>query len=199
MMLQNWQFLDPTLNMNKYHKVCLIKQPIGIGDVFYLQKFAHIFKESGYDRGHLCPAGDRRFSENAYNETFYTSNISPQDKDFNAGIWNRLEQQVRYWAKKDGPLFVVTAGVLEEGLPGIGEEDVAVPKFYYKIIAKGKGKNLRIIAFLLPHRENIGSLDKFVVSVDKLEKMTGINFFPNLPDDQEDILEADINTSGWKF
>ena len=157
------------------------------------------FKGSGYDRGHLCPAGDRRFSENAYNETFYTSNISPQDKDFNAGIWNRLEQQVRYWAKKDGPLFVVTAGVLEEGLPSIGDEDVAVPKFYYKIIAKGKGKNLRIIAFLLPHRENIGSLYKFVVSVDKLEKMTGIDFFPNLPDDQEDILEAGINTSGWKF
>ena len=53
------------------------------------------YKGSGYDRGHLCPAGDRRFSEQAYNETFYTSNISPQDRDFNAGIWNRLEMQVR--------------------------------------------------------------------------------------------------------
>ena len=66
------------------------------------------YKRSGYDRGHLCPAGDRRFSEQAYNETFYTSNISPQDRDFNAGVWNSLEQQIRQWAKRYGDVFVVT-------------------------------------------------------------------------------------------
>ena len=157
------------------------------------------YKGSGYDRGHLCPAGDRRFSKNAYNETFYTSNITPQDREFNAGVWNRLEQQVRYWAKKDGPLFVVTAGVLERGLPSIGEEDVAVPKYFYKIVAKGQGDNLKIIGFLFPNKESSGKLDQFVVPVDSLEKMTGIDFFTYLPDEQEDFLEAGLNTSGWRF
>ena len=76
------------------------------------------YRGSGFDRGHLCPAGDRRYSESAYNQTFYTSNISPQDPEFNAGIWNDLEQQVRRWCKRYGPLTVITGGVLEPGLLG---------------------------------------------------------------------------------
>ena len=68
------------------------------------------YKNSGYDRGHLCPAGDRRFSKKAYDETFLTSNISPQEHQFNAGIWNTLEQKVRYWARKYDGVFVITGG-----------------------------------------------------------------------------------------
>ena len=157
------------------------------------------YRKSGYDRGHLCPAGDRRFSEFAYNETFYTSNITPQNSDFNAGIWNRLEQQVRYWAKRDGPLFIVTAGVLEGGLASIGEEDVAIPKYFYKIIAKGRGENRKVIGFLFPHKEDTGKLDRFVVPVDRIEKLTGIDFFQKLPDDQEDMLEAGVSIGSWRF
>ncbi|NKI26054.1 DNA/RNA non-specific endonuclease [Arenibacter sp. 6A1] len=157
------------------------------------------YKGSGYDRGHLCPAGDRRFSEAAFNETFYTSNISPQDRDFNAGVWNRLEKQVRYWAKKEGPLFVVTGGVLEGGLPSIGEEEVTVPKFYYKIVAKGNGADLKVLAFLFPHRESNAKLSRFVVPVDEVEALTGIDFFPELPDTQETKLEAAKDLSTWKF
>jgi len=107
------------------------------------------YKRSGYDRGHLCPAGDRRFSEQAYNETFYTSNISPQNREFNAGVWNRLEQQVRQWAKIYNSVFVVTGGVLEDGLKEIGNEDVDVPRYYYKIVAKGEGSNIQVAAFLM--------------------------------------------------
>ncbi|MCM4166945.1 Nuclease [Arenibacter antarcticus] len=157
------------------------------------------YKGSGYDRGHLCPAGDRRFSELAYNETFYTSNISPQQNDFNAGIWNRLEQQVRRWAKKEGPLVVITAGVLTQGLPSIGEEEVAVPRYFYKIVAKGEGGNLKIIAFLFPNREMDKSLKNFVVTVDHLEELTGIDFFQGLPEKLENNLESTVNTKAWKF
>ena len=71
------------------------------------------YKKSGYDRGHLCPAGDRRFSKEAHDETFLTSNISPQDHQFNSGIWNTLEQKVRYWAGKYDGVFVVTGGILK--------------------------------------------------------------------------------------
>ncbi|MFT4830855.1 MAG: endonuclease G [Psychroserpens sp.] len=157
------------------------------------------YKGSGFDRGHLCPAGDMRFSEMAYNQTFYTSNISPQENAFNAGVWNRLEQKARYWTKTYGSVFVVTGGVLEKGLQEIGHEDVAVPKYFYKIIAKGDAENLEILAFLIPHEESKLPLEKFVVPVDSLEMLTGIDFFSKLPDTQEDSLEKDVFIKGWKF
>ncbi len=157
------------------------------------------YKGSGYDRGHLCPAGDRRFSEQAYNETFYTSNISPQDRDFNAGVWNRLEMQVRQWAKKHNELFVVTGGVLENGLQAIGQEDVDVPRYYYKIVARGNSGNLKITAFLLEGKESTKALSEFVVSVDEIEKRTGIDFFEKLPDEVEADLESKVNLEGWDY
>ena len=157
------------------------------------------YKGSGYDRGHLCPAGDRRFSEYAYNETFYTSNISPQDRDFNAGVWNRLEMQVRRWAKQHNEIYVVTAGVLEPGLEEIGDEDVDVPNHYYKIIARGTEDNLKVMGFLMRGRESNKPLKSFLVPIDLIEKKTGIDFFPNLSNDLENKIEAKVNSSGWQF
>ncbi len=157
------------------------------------------FKNSGYDRGHLCPAGDRRFSKEAYDETFYTSNITPQKNDFNAGIWNRLEMKTRYWAKKYGQLYVVTGGVLTKDLKTIGYEDVAVPKQFYKIILDYSEPEIKAIAFLLPHQESKRSLKNFVTSIDKIEQLTGIDFFSNLPDNLENKLESSKNYSNWKF
>ncbi len=157
------------------------------------------YKRSGYDRGHLCPAGDRRFSKYAYNETFYTSNISPQDNAFNAGIWNRLEQKVRYWTKKYDEVYVVTGGVLEKGLFAIGDEDVAVPKSFYKIVARKDNHKIKMIAFLFPHKESTKSLSKFVVPVNKIEEITGIDFFKKLPDSIEEKLESKVVKNEWKF
>ncbi len=157
------------------------------------------YKGSGYDRGHLCPAGDRRFSEQAYNETFYTSNISPQDRDFNAGVWNRLELQVRAWAGRYDELFVVTGGVLEPGLREIGEEDVDVPRYYYKIVARGEPNAPKILAFLFLGKESTKPLGQFTVSVDEIEKRTGIDFFENLPDGLEASLEGKVEVGDWNF
>lgn len=157
------------------------------------------YKGSGYDRGHLCPAGDRRFTKQAYNETFYTSNISPQNREFNAGVWNELEMQVRMWAKQYGEIFVVTAGVLENGLKEIGDEDVDVPKYYYKIVARGKGDNLKMVAFLMEGKQSSKPLKQFSVPVDEIEKRTGIDFFEKLPKEQQDQLESKIDTGSWKF
>ncbi len=157
------------------------------------------YKGSGYDRGHLCPAGDRRFSEQAYNETFYTSNISPQDREFNAGVWNRLELQVRDWARRYNEIFVVTGGVLEPGLEEIGEEDVDVPKYYYKIIARGEPSDFKMLAFLFLGKESTKPLRKFAVSVDDIEKRTGIDFFESLPDEVQEKLEGTVAVGDWKF
>ncbi len=157
------------------------------------------YKGSGYDRGHLCPAGDRRFSKQAYNETFYTSNISPQKNDFNAGIWNRLEMQVRQWCKKYGDIHVITGGVLQKGLQGIGEEDVAVPRAFYKIVFRGKGDDMKLLAFLFPHQESNRPLQEFLVPIDVLEKKTGIDFFHKMPKDWQQAIESRPLKNGWAF
>jgi endonuclease G, mitochondrial len=157
------------------------------------------YKRSGYDKGHLCPAGDRRFSLEAFNETFYTSNISPQLHDFNAGIWNRLEQKTRYWAGKYDGLYVVTGGILSKNLETIGNEEVAVPKYFYKILLDNSRGEYKVIAFLMPHEDSEKPLNKFVVSIDSLEKITGIDFFPKLPDNIENNLEKSSDYKAWSF
>ncbi|MEN1783973.1 MAG: DNA/RNA non-specific endonuclease [Bacteroidota bacterium] len=157
------------------------------------------YKRSGYDRGHLCPAGDRRFSLAAYNETFYTSNISPQERHFNGGIWNRLELKVRQWCKRYGTLTVITGGVLREPMDEIGEEGVTVPKAFYKVVFRYEGETIKALAFLIPHQESKSHLKTFLVTLNELEAATGIDFFYKLPVSVTDVLEQQIDTSGWAF
>ena len=157
------------------------------------------YKRSGYDKGHLCPAGDRKFSKKAFEETFYTSNISPQKHDFNEGVWNRLEQKVRYWASKYDDIYVVTGGVFSKNMKTIGTEEVAVPNYFYKVLLDTSRDGYRMIAFLVPHEDSDKPLCEFVISVDELEKMTGIDFFPNLEDGIENRLEKSNDYKSWSF
>jgi len=156
------------------------------------------YKKSGYDKGHLCPAGDRNFDYNAFHETFLTSNISPQNHEFNRGIWNKLEQQTRYWAKKYDGVYVITGGILKENLKTIGEERISVPEMYYKIIVDNSNGNYKAIAFLIPNKNSNQSFYKYVVTIDEIEKLTGIDFFPNLRDVVEGPLESVKNVKAWK-
>ncbi len=177
------------------------KRPYFIYDSKISSKSANYknYKNSGYDKGHLCPAGDRKFSKEAYDETFLTSNITPQRHDFNSGIWNRLEQKTRYWATKDKSLYVVTGGVLKQGLKTIGHEKVAVPDAFYKILLDFSEPEIKAIAFLIPHKDSNLPLYTFVVSIDEIERLTGIDFFPNLPDDLETTLERSSSYKAWSF
>lgn len=156
------------------------------------------YKKSGYDRGHLCPAGDMAWSEIAMSESFLMSNMSPQAPKFNRGIWKTLESKVRDWAKTEEELFIVTAGVLEKGLPTIGEKNkVAIPKYYYKIVLDVFGKEKKAIAFVMPNEGSKQSIFDFAVSIDSVERLTQINFFPALPDALENNLESNINVELW--
>ncbi|WP_298530565.1 DNA/RNA non-specific endonuclease [uncultured Algibacter sp.] len=157
------------------------------------------YKNSGFDRGHLCPAGDRKYTKEAHDETFLTSNISPQEHQFNAGIWNTLEQKVRYWARKYDGVFIITGGVLAGEMDSIGDEHVSVPNSFYKIILDNNSGRIKIIAFLMPHENSNKPLYEFVVSVDDIEKITGIDFFPELEDGLENVLEASIDYKDWNF
>lgn len=157
------------------------------------------YKKSGYDKGHLCPASDRSFSKQAYDETFYTSNISPQNHQFNTGIWNRLEQKTRYWATKYRTIYVISGGVLTDGLDEIGEEQVSVPKFFYKIIFTYSDGKERMIAFLIPNEPSDKPLYEFVVAADKIERITGIDFFRKLDNKIENELESSSSYNAWSF
>ena len=157
------------------------------------------YKNSGYDRGHLCPAGDRKFSSQAYTETFLTSNITPQLHNFNSGVWNRLENQVRDWARRYDEITVVTAGVLTKPLGTIGSEHVSVPREFYKIVLRKNEAGYTCIGFLIPHKESSEDLKNFVVPVDEIELATGIDFFQKLDDSEESKMEKVTNLNSWVF
>lgn len=178
-----------------------IKRPYFKKDPKVTTQSAHYknFKDSGYNKGHLCPAGDRKFSLEAYNETFFTSNISPQTYEFNGGVWNRLEEKVRYWAQKIEKLYIVTGGILSPNLKTIGSEKVAVPQYFYKIILDYDGAETKAIAFLVPHEKSEKGLYQFIVSIDEIETLTGIDFFPELPDKIENEIEKSGNYKHWAF
>lgn len=157
------------------------------------------YKDSGYTKGHLLPAADRKFNIEAYNETFLTSNISPQIYEFNAGVWLRLEEKTRYWAKKYDELYVITGGILTSDLETIGYEAVAVPKYFYKIILDNREPEIKAIAFLMPHEESDAPIYEFVTTIDKIESLTNIDFFSILPDELENQLESSSDYKNWSF
>ncbi|MCW3103569.1 MAG: non-specific endonuclease [Bacteroidetes bacterium] len=157
------------------------------------------YKKSGYDRGHLCPAGDMGWNDETMSESFLMSNMSPQLPAFNRGIWKSLESDVREWAKINKEIYVVTAGVLEDGLPTIGPDKVAIPRYYYKVILDVSAPEYKAIAFVLPNKKSSASVFNYAVSIDSVERLTGIDFFPALPDSLEHVLEMQADSTQWKI
>ncbi len=157
------------------------------------------YKNSGYDRGHLAPAADMGWSEQAMEESFYYSNMSPQRAGFNRGIWKRLEEQVRQWAVDNQTIYVVTGPVLESNLPTIGANKVAVPNYYYKVILDYTKPTLKAIGFIMPNTSSSLSLSNYAVTIDSVETVTGINFFPTLPNEQEQTIEKTLCLNCWSW
>lgn len=147
------------------------------------------YKKSGYSRGHLVPAADMKWDSLAQVETFLLSNISPQRDSFNSGVWNRMEMQVRRWAEQYDTLYIVTGPLLADGGEGyIGDSHITIPTAFYKAIYIPSIH--QTIAFLIPHKKSKAHLKTFALSIDSLETITGINFFPEIND--ETVLEASM-------
>jgi endonuclease G len=156
------------------------------------------YTKSGFDRGHLAPAADFKNSYQVMKETFYMSNICPQEPQFNRGIWLDLEKMVRVWAVKYDKVYVVTGPVLKEGLTTIGRVNkIAVPEQFYKVVLYVKPPYVKGIAFLMENKPSEAPLSRFVVSIDQVERLTGIDFFPRLPDSIERKVEARSNVKEW--
>jgi endonuclease G len=132
-------------------------------------------------------------------ESFYYSNMSPQNPSFNRGIWKKLEEQVRTWAMDYQAVYVVTGPVLKGNLSVIGANQVAVPNYYYKVLLDTESTPKKAIGFILKNEGSKGQLIEYAVSIDSVERFTGIDFFPSLEDGLEQKLEASFCGSCWTW
>jgi len=156
------------------------------------------YKGTGYDRGHLAPAGDMKWSKEAMSDSFYMTNMSPQLPGFNRDIWKELEALVRRWSIENKDLYIITGPILQDGpYETIGENEVSIPKRYYKVILDYTEPDIKMIAFILPNEKSDVPLYAFAVTVDTVEYITGLDFFYLLEDELEEDLEGQAHYFAW--
>lgn len=161
------------------------------------------FTGSGYDHGHMCPSADRLYSSYANWQTFYLTNMQPQANKFNAGIWEKLESQIRSWASAYSTenMYVVKGGTVNDScLIGHTKAGLPIPRYYFSAILVKNAYGYKAIAFWFDQTVDLNSnaaLGNYAISVDELEKRTGIDFFCNLPDDIEAARESRCDLTAW--
>lgn len=157
------------------------------------------YSGSGWTKGHLMPAADAATSSSTMAETFYFTNICPQDETLNAGDWQFLEKKVRSWARRYGSVFVVTGPIVGENRYGtIGDRDVTVPDAFYKaLLVRRKDGSYSSIAFVMGNDSERYFLKDCNITVDELERLTGFDFFPGLDDRIEEKVESKVRLSDW--
>ena len=153
---------------------------------------------SGWTRGHMAPAGDFFWSDDAMAETFYFMNICPQREELNNKDWQYLEKQVRAWANRYGKVWVVTGPIVGDNIYGtIGRDHVVVPDAFFKAVLVHDGKRYQSIAFVMGNDAERYWLQDCALTIDELEARTGIDFYPALPDDIEEDAESLYDFSVW--
>ncbi len=157
------------------------------------------YKGSGYDRGHMAPAADMKWSKEAMRESFYLSNICPQSPSLNRGDWNELENKVRQWALRDSAIVVVCGPVVPQSPATIGGSKVAVPEAFFKVVLSPYSETPSAIGFVMPNSKTNNPLHSYAMTVDEVEVLTSFDFFAALPDSIEDTVEAEYNLSYWEL
>lgn len=156
------------------------------------------YTHSGYDRGHMVPAADMKFDPEAMKECFYMTNICPQAKTLNGGTWKKLEEKCRIWAQADSAIIIVCGPVLTPAPDEyIGQNRVAVPKAFFKVICSPHANPPRAIGFIMNNGRVKGGLQAAAVSVDSVESLTGYDFFAPMPDNLENPMEAECRFHLW--
>ena len=158
------------------------------------------YANSGYNRGHLVPAGDMAFDTVAMRESFYMSNITPQHRAFNNGIWKELEENIRDWTYKSETLYIITGPVLTNPITTIGIENrVTVPSAFYKVIMDYSSPEKKGIAFIIPNELSVRRLEEYMCTIDDVERATGLDFFNEMINDvEEEKLESIADKNLWK-
>ena len=154
------------------------------------------YTKSGYDRGHICPAADMSFSQDAQDITFLMSNMSPQIHSFNAGKWKQLEEKVRHWAKENDSIIVIAGPILDSIIGKIGKNNVSIPYSFYKIIIDISYPDYKAIGFIMKNEKLSEDLLYYSMSIREIEERTGLNFFPKYDNDS---LVQNLETKSWDW
>ena len=155
------------------------------------------YYNSGYDRGHMCPSADCKWSAEAQLESFLFTNACPQVHGLNFGDWNEIEQQCRRWARQYGTLYIVSGPILYRGVhKRIGKNKVVVPEAFFKVVLR-MGESPRAIGFIYKNVSGDRPKSSYVNTVDEVERIAGFDFFPALPDEVEDRVEAEADIEEW--
>ncbi|MDE6010500.1 MAG: DNA/RNA non-specific endonuclease [Muribaculaceae bacterium] len=156
------------------------------------------YRNSGYDKGHLCPAADQKWSDRAMTDCFVMTNMTPQTHALNGGAWNTLEGKERIWAKRDSALIIVAGPIYAEtDTERIGKSGVRVPSAFFKVLLAPYVKEPRAIGFVYPNMAAPGNMQNYAMSVDEVEELTGLDFFSTLPDDLEQRIESRTSFTEW--
>ena len=156
------------------------------------------YRNSGYDKGHLCPAADQKWSVKAMNDCFVMTNMTPQLHALNGGAWSTLESKERLWAKRDSALVIVAGPIYTESdTTRIGKTGVRVPSAFFKVLLAPYVDDPRAIGFVYPNMSSPGNMQQYSMSVDEVEALTGLDFFANLPDELENRIERSASFTEW--
>lgn len=159
------------------------------------------YKGSGWDRGHMCPAGDNRWHWRAMDESFYMTNICPQNHNLNRGDWKELEEACRRWASLE-PVYIVCGPILY-AKPKYGyigkRHQIRVPDAFFKVVLTGISSGTpRAIGFIYKNEAGNYKRDSYVNTIDDVERITHLDFFPMLPDKVEEVIESCYDMSEWR-
>ncbi len=157
------------------------------------------YTHSGYDKGHMAPAADMKWSDMAMKESFYFSNMCPQHPELNRRKWKDLEEKIRDWAITDSAIIIVCGPIVEKTPRKIGKNQVTVPQKFFKVILSPFISSPKAIGFLFNNERATAPLATYAVSVDSIEVLTGMDFFSPLPDELENRIEAQADCSQWEL
>lgn len=156
------------------------------------------YSKSGYDRGHMAPAADMKWSEQAMRESFYMTNICPQHHSNNAGDWKDLEEFVRDLAVQYDSIYVVCGPLVDDVHRTIGKErKIVVPGAFYKALMRRTSHGWTAIAFRMPNAPGNQPLMTYMLPVDSIEQEAGLDLFCALPDSIQQAIEADFSLYDW--
>lgn len=155
------------------------------------------YRGSGWSRGHMCPAGDNKWDRNAMYDSFSLANVCPQNRSHNSGLWNSIEMDCRSWARKYGDIYIVCGPVLMRGEhETIGDDAIIVPEAFFKVVLCLNGKP-KAFGIITRNTDGIRKRDLYYNTIDQVERITGMDFFPALPDSIENAVESTASLNEW--
>lgn len=158
------------------------------------------YRNSGWDRGHMVPAGDMKTDEQMMRESFYFSNLCPQNRNLNGGDWKTLEELCRIYAQKYGKVYIVCGPIIGNNMFGrLGPHQIVIPDAFYKVLLVETTNGFETIGFIMKNEAGHKPLTTYVKTVDEVEEITGLDFFSPLPNRVEKKVEATYNLSIWNL